>query len=599
MASLAGVGGQFRDAEIFESMSRADPAGLCADADLHRMARQVVADACAPPTVRYPNTDCPGCAGQMRQVFQKRAVHGFVLDVDGLHRVLHIPRRCQKRSCPISGKYVWANFVADKKSHCWQYPHKTLPHVVMTSTRFGVTRRWHEQFTKRILKQYATFWGEAHVHWEKKHGCPSVNRLKLYITKAWFMLRWLERAWERGVRVVELRLSDKTEEILAKDFSAYYVFMRRRRASRGKAVGVRTDLQVIDGHQKWSRRVCSMPRTCKLPHAGLGLLALTGCCDTPGHKSKFCRRHLHPTEIPPAKRVQRARWEANLGAGLIDIVDVWVGPDNVSATKVPASSVEPEALVEYLRALAQVSPPPGARAAQDADVTTPLLDLPDDMTLLDLQELTCTTHKMGAKPIRHSSKPGLVRRSQRSGGFLVAVTSEGYATDAFEFMGSESCSQRYLFLGRLKELYPDLITVIHDDACHLRRFARRWEARGRLGRSLAYPQMRYILDRFHSSGHKDKWCLDNVHPETEENAPIVAGVNTSACEILFHWWARYKHSFRHMSRWTGNFFAQEVLELHNDEHFPSGIAVSGTSALGSPSSSSDSSTASSDGSVSS
>lgn len=67
--------------------------------------------------------------------------------------------------------------------------------------------------------------------------------------------------------------------------------------------------------------------------------------------------------------------------------------------------------------------------------------------------------------------------------------------DAFEFMGAESCAQRYMFLARLKSLFPDMTCCVHDDACHLRRFA---DARGGcsdLAASLAYPNMRYILDR--------------------------------------------------------------------------------------------------------
>ena len=53
----------------------------------------------------------------------------------------------------------------------------------------------------------------------------------------------------------------------------------------------------------------------------------------------------------------------------------------------------------------------------------------------------------------------------------MACTPEGFIMDAFEFMGAESCSQRYLFLARLKQCYPVLNVVLHDDACHLRRFA--------------------------------------------------------------------------------------------------------------------------------
>ena len=59
-----------------------------------------------------------------------------------------------------------------------------------------------------ILKQYATFLGEAHVHWVLRvSGLQSVDRLKKLIVKAWGTLRWLERSWDRGVSKVDLLLS--------------------------------------------------------------------------------------------------------------------------------------------------------------------------------------------------------------------------------------------------------------------------------------------------------------------------------------------------------------------------------------------------------
>ena len=58
---------------------------------------------------------------------------------------------------------------------------------------------------------------------------------------------------------------------------------------------------------------------------------------------------------------------------------------------------------------------------------------------------------------------------------------ECFITDAFEFMGSESCAQRWLFFGHLKETYPNLSTIVHDDACHLRRFAQSRSGQGPRG----------------------------------------------------------------------------------------------------------------------
>jgi hypothetical protein len=120
-------------------------------------------------------------------------------------------------------------------------------------------------------------------------------------------------------------------------------------------------------------------------------------------------------------------------------------------------------------------------------------------------------------------------KCKRSGGFLVACTPEGFVTDAFEFMGAESCSQRYLFVARLKELFPDLNVLMHDDACHLRRFADGRAHRSPFAKLLAYPQMHYILDRFHARSHVDQWCKDNVHPKIPLNDELVKNRNSSRC----------------------------------------------------------------------
>ena len=62
---------------------------------------------------------------------------------------------------------------------------------------------------------------------------------------------------------------------------------------------------------------------------------------------------------------------------------------------------------------------------------------------------------------------------------------------------AESLPQRYFFLARLKERFPGLSVIIHDDACHLRRFADRREHDSEFAASLAFPNITYIVDRFH------------------------------------------------------------------------------------------------------
>ena len=271
-------------------------------------------------------------------------------------------------------------------------------------------------------------------------------------------------------------------------------------------------------------------------------------------------------------------------------------------------------------------------------------DVSDETTLAELMELRCATHKMksngphpaaskrkqtGAFPEQEGeggeeavARRKRQRRCRRSGGFLVACAPEGFVMDAFEFTGSESRAQRYLFLARLKalqrasrfaaelllhsvaprsdgvgllrsrsysrfafhvrcrsadrpfalpsvlasvgfrprlfaerllaqELYPAVKVILHDDACHLRRFADNRASASKLAADLAFPAMTYILDRFHAPAHVDPWCVQNVHPGLDCNRACVDGRNTSRCEQCFSWLRRYKHMFRTMGRWTG------------------------------------------------
>ena len=66
------------------------------------------------------------------------------------------------------------------------------------------------------------------------------------------------------------------------------------------------------------------------------------------------------------------------------------------------------------------------------------------------------------------------RKSKRSGGFLVACDGAGTILGVEEFFGGESLTQRAAFLASLKRDFPGIRTIVHDDACHLRKFLDRW-----------------------------------------------------------------------------------------------------------------------------
>ena len=145
--------------------------------------------------------------------------------------------------------------------------------------------------------------------------------------------------------------------------------------------------------------------------------------------------------------------------------------------------------------------------------------------------------------LRDVAKKGHKLAMRRTGGFLVACTPTGTIADLVEFFGAESLAQRYRFLARLKTTFPELHV---DDACHLRRYASNREGHSTFAQTLSYPDVAFVIDKFHARGHVDPWCSQHCAPRTTENAQLVCNANTSICEITFAWLARYKHVVRKM-----------------------------------------------------
>lgn len=119
-------------------------------------------------------------------------------------------------------------------------------------------------------------------------------------------------------------------------------------------------------------------------------------------------------------------------------------------------------------------------------------------------------------------------------------------------------SQRYLFVSGLVDLYPEIVAIVHDDACHLHKFCASRAACSERALRLAPPQIRYICDLFHMLGHTDGWCKVNCNPYAPHLEPFLDGVRTSVCEFTFTWFSQYKHQSKHMSEFGFKFFAQEM-----------------------------------------
>ena len=184
--------------------------------------------------------------------------------------------------------------------------------------------------------------------------------------------------------------------------------------------------------------------------------------------------------------------------------------------------------------------------------------LPERSTQSDLMAVACKTHKETDQEVSKLAK---------SAGLLCSCISSGIIVLFREIFGCESLSQRYLMIAELVERYPEITWIVHDDACHVHKFTAARADASDVAARLAPPNIRYVCDVFHMSGHVDKWCLTHCNPKAPDAAVALEGVRTSVCEFTFTWLSAYKHQTKHMSEWGFKFFLQEMIMAHNDKIF--------------------------------
>ena len=127
-------------------------------------------------------------------------------------------------------------------------------------------------------------------------------------------------------------------------------------------------------------------------------------------------------------------------------------------------------------------------------------------------------------------------------------------------VGAGSFGNTQCNLSELRQrLGERLQAIIHDDACHVLRYALKHKEHSQLSKDMA--AMTWMLDRFHSKGHKDAWCASHCAPELFPE--VAEGLNTSACEQVNALLGRHKYVYRQMTGPCRLFFLQEVIDSRN------------------------------------
>ena len=113
----------------------------------------------------------------------------------------------------------------------------------------------------------------------------------------------------------------------------------------------------------------------------------------------------------------------------------------------------------------------------------------------------------------------------RSGGWFFAISASGCIGNLGECMGTESITLRYMFVAHCYEILLGLEFLVHDEACHLCRFALLRGGHSDMAKKRS--KLRYIIDPFDFKEHVWKRCLENCAPT------LPASVNASVCEHRF------------------------------------------------------------------
>jgi hypothetical protein len=344
---------------------------------------------------------------------------------------------------------------------------------------------------------------------------------------------------------VSLNLAIPAEVAIANAWRWYCPLMKQRRVSLAQEAGVCLKTVVVDGNAKLSRRICGRNVAELLVCEPLGKCTAIACSGKPAYKKRRCEAHdsrpgLDGVEGPPQAEVVVAHRRPGvlLSAANTEIYEVCLAAQGCSARRwAPASAATTDQLSEYWGSQPDARYE-SARSSKD-----------------DITASKCKTHKenLAAR-----------FRGGRACGWLLACTPDGYIVHLAEYIGAESLPQRYFFLAEIQAISPATIVFVHDDACHLRKFAGKRAHESSAAKKLAFPGTVYIVDRMHMKNHVDPWCKEHCDPDAECNREYAEGLNTEACEQLNAQVLRHKYMLRSMGQHTAAFFMHELADVRNE-----------------------------------
>ena len=382
------------------------------------------------------------------------------------------------------------------------------------------------------------------------------------LLRAWvvwrLLVRWHQWSLEPSRATVQpqhLNLLQSPESLAQSCLPWYTAFMFQDRLRQFYESGQELRLIVIDGNCKLARRICGRDAACLLHCEPLGAFAAVKCPRTPSFKKRWCLYHCRASPVPEGELEQtetiaaHRRSRRKLSASDIEPYDVRLiqrgdeGDPRARGRWVPASWVTTRQLNEYwekVREAGEANTEKTAHASSSASK--------------DLTATSCLTHKETDSARQSGS---------RKGGWLVGVSHDGCIIHLQDFAGAESLSQRYFFLANIMQEVPTVESVVHDDACHLRKYADARATSSTFAAKLTSQNIKYVVDWLHFRGHVDPWCREHCDPDAPQNKSAMESVNTSACEQLFSALSRHRFVVSRMRAAIGTVFLNEVAAMRN------------------------------------
>ncbi|CAK0812046.1 unnamed protein product, partial [Prorocentrum cordatum] len=429
----------------------------------------------------------------------------------------HFAKVCERRIRQGDVRKYWCGYVeipsAGARGGFDKVVDAGAPHApfFMVNKSFGIHESWARRWAYRLYKHRPSF--SRRSHYRTRLGARS--RCRTFGERA--------RALEPDLAAERL---ERELDLLRNAADWYLPRMAERRLRAWRSSGDRLDVCAMDGNAKLYRRTCGTPCAEAVHCKVLDTHLVRGCSETPLRGGLvLCRRHQELTARADFREdIEAHRVKAPLSVGAFLEVEVRLAGN---AGWQPAASVADEAVQAYFARIAEPVVQERKRLRMERrgqDRRAPRFVLGDWASREPKAKCACKTHKESISAVKTAS---------RSAGFLTAVTQTGIVCGLQEVITAETLSQRYCFLAEMAHAVPELSILVHDDACHVRVFARCRAAEAspdslpaRLG------EFRHIVDRPHSRGHVDPTCQELCFPDVPANAAALGSFPTPICESV-------------------------------------------------------------------